>query len=822
MSFRLGLRVSAAGVLMGLSLAGPQALGTANADDTDSGSGTRSASAGASDSPARNTAPHRGVRKAPAAVSSIAEGDSVAPAAAVPASRGTRAPRVAAPGLDPSEPITVPDSALTQTAPPAAAVTPAAAVPQTAAANDNNPVPTASVTAASPSDPSPSAKAQLGDSAITTNPTIAWDAGVLMGNVGATCAKCGDQPLVYTVIKAPDNGGKVNINIGPDATQTKTGQFAYLPDTKTLTTSATTEGFSIMVNSTTAFSRFVTGIPLVGSLMAPIFQLLYRTPIVGDLLAPIIGYSTIAEFDPNAKTLAAGRPTAFTTMMPSFDGTLISVNYFPAVNVATGAVTKAPTVLNGAYLGNPGNTNPNSVYAEGGNLKGLSVPGVKVLRTDSTVPAGGSYSGGGGYNVVTWDPRGEFASGGVVNWDKPLIEGRDASTIISWLTTAANPAKDQVATTGGNAVVGMVGGSYGGAVQLGVAGTDPRVKAIVPGITWNSLLDSFYPSGSYLTSYGLGLFASLIGIGAKLNSQIVSSTLTGSLFGYLSSSDQAFYATSGPTVLVDTITAPTLLIQGTVDILFPLQQAVTSATTLAGNGVPAKMIWFCGGHGECIDPENPAQGPNNITDAMKWLDTYVAETTTAAKDIPTFQWYDQRGRLFSSALLPSAPNFNSGSVKASGDGGLLPVVPLIGGSGGPQQGISLISSLAVGSKAANAVNLTFAVPDGVQVAGAPTVSITYNGLGTGRFLYGQLVDDETGRVLGNLTTPIPVTLDGKDHTVTMPLADIAYTAKGAKASLTLQIISSSTQYQSFTSFGLANVSKLSVELPTINPANVNP
>jgi ABC-2 type transport system ATP-binding protein len=173
-------------------------------------------------------------------------------------------------------------------------------------------------------------------------------------------------------------------------------------------------------------------------------------------------------------------------------------------------------------------------------------------------------------------------------------------------------------------------------------------------------------------------------------------------------------------------------------------------------------------------------------------------------------------------LLPSAANFNKGSVKASGTGGLLPVIPLIGGSGGPQQGIPLISSLAVGSKAGNAVNLTFAVPDGAQVAGAPTVSITYNGLGTGRFLYGQLVDDETGRVLGNLTTPIPVTLDGKDRTVTMPLADIAYTAKGSKASLTLQIISSSTQYQSFTSFGLANVSKLSIELPTINPANVNP
>ena len=207
---------------------------------------------------------------------------------------------------------------------------------------------------------------------------------------------------------------------------------------------------------------------------------------------------------------------------------------------------------------------------------------------------------------------------------------------------------------------------------------------------------------------------------------------------------------------------------------------------------------------------------------MKWLDTYVAQTTSVAQQIPTFQWYDQRGTLFSSPLLPSAPNFNKGSVKASGDGGLLPVVPLIGGSGGPQKGIGLVSSFAVGSKASNAVNLSFSVPDGVQVAGAPTVSITYSGLGTGRFLYGQLVDDETGRVLGNLTTPIPVTLDGKDHTVTMPLADIAYTATGSKASLTLQIVSSSTQYQNFTSLGLAKVSKLSVELPTVNPANINP
>jgi ABC-2 type transport system ATP-binding protein len=794
-----GFRVGAATFLLGLSLAGPQTLGVAHADESDSG--TTPAASGSSASSARNANPHRGARKAQATTPSA--GSDHADDGEAAALHPRRAVRLPAASLTAPSRDSGPGVAPTESAHLAASVS----VPQTASA-------TAAVT-------SPSAKAWLGDGPLAINPTIAWDQGVLMGTVGATCPTC-KLPLKYTLVKSPDGGGKVNINIGPDATQTATGEFAYLPDSKALTTSGVTESFSIMVNSSTAFTEFVTGIPLLGSLVSPLLQILYRTPIAGSLLAPIIGYSTVAEFNPVANSLAANRPTAFTTMMPSFDGTLISVNYFPAVNVATGAVATAPTALNGAYLGNPGNTNPNSIYAEGGNLKGLSVPGVKVLRTDSTVPAGGTYTGGGGYNVVSWDPRGEFASGGVVNWDKPTIEGRDASTIISWLTSSANPAKAQIATTGADAVVGMVGGSYGGAVQLGVAGTDPRVKAIVPGITWNSLLDSFYPSGSYLTSYGVGLFASLLSIGARLNSQIISSTLTGALFGFLSPSDQAFYGSSGPTVLVDKITAPALLIQGTVDILFPLQQAVTSATTLAGNGVPAKMIWFCGGHGECIDPENPAQGPNNITDAMKWLDTYVAGTTSAAQQIPTFQWYDQRGDLFSSPLLPSAANFNSGSVKASGDGGLLPVVPLIGGSGGPAPGLPLVSSLAVGSKAANAVNLSFDVPDGVQVAGAPTVSVTYAGLGTGRFLYGQLVDNETGRVLGNLTTPIPVKLDGKERTVTMPLADIAYTAKGSKASLTLQIVSSSTQYQSFTSFGLARVSKVSVELPTINPANVNP
>ena len=777
---RVGLLATA----LGIGTAALTGVGVAAADSSAPGPDSSSPTRPARSAPHVERGPSRQLARAAAAAPTLSAANAPASPAAAPAARRTASP--AAARRDRSE--------AARTSAPVAASTVAA--------------PSASLSASPFGNP------------ITINPTLAWDQGVLMGNVGATCSSCG-SPLQYRVISRPSAGGKINLNIGPDATQTSTGQFAYLPNASVLASPGSAERFSITVNSTTTLSRFLTGIPLLGSVFSQVFQLLYRTPLVGNLLAPIIGYSVTAGFNPQANTLAEGRPTAFTYRMPSFDGTPISLNYFPALNVANGDVVSAPTVFNGPYLGNPGNTNPNSVYAEGGHLSGLSVPGVQLLRSDSTAAVGGSYSGGGGYNVLSWDPRGEFASGGVLQWDKPFIEGQDVSTMISWLTTAGNPAKDQIATEKGNAVIGMVGGSYGGGIQLNTAGTDPRIKAIVPGITWNSLLDSFYPSGSYLTSYGVGLLGSLLLTGARISNVVYTSTLLGTLTGYLTKAQQAFYASSGPTTLVNNIKAPALLIQGTVDVLFPLQQAVNSAQGIADNGTPAKMIWFCGGHGECIDPENPAQGPNNVTDALKWLDTYVAQTDTPADDIPSFQWYDQRGDYYSSNLLPSAPGFNSGTASASGAGGLLPIVPILGGSG-PAPGVPFPYNINVGSYARNAINVKVNVADGQQVAGSPTVSFTYSGLGNARFLYGQFVDNATGRVLGNMTTPVPVTLDGRQHTVTMPLANIAYTAPGPGSALTLQLTSAAVQYASLTSFGLVKVSDVSVALPIINPTNVNP
>jgi len=56
-------------------------------------------------------------------------------------------------------------------------------------------------------------------------------------------------------------------------------------------------------------------------------------------------------------------------------------------------------------------------------------------------------------------------------------------------------------------------------------------------------------------------------------------------------------------------------------------------------------------------------------------------------------------------------------------------------------------------------------------------------------VFARVVDKVTGRVVGPLTTPIPVTLDGQQRTVSVALSDIVWTAGSAsQTNLEVQII----------------------------------
>ena len=57
------------------------------------------------------------------------------------------------------------------------------------------------------------------------------------------------------------------------------------------------------------------------------------------------------------------------------------------------------------------------------------------------------------------------------------------------------------------------------------------------------------------------------------------------------------------------------------------------------------------------------------------------------------------------------------------------------------------------------------------MVGEPRLELTYSGTGSttdGR-VFAQIIDEQRGVALGNQVTPIPVTLDGKAHTVTRSL-----------------------------------------------------
>jgi ABC-2 type transport system ATP-binding protein len=479
----------------------------------------------------------------------------------------------------------------------------------------------------------------------------------------------------------------------------------------------------------------------------------------------------------------------------SFDGTQIHVNFFPAAGVAAGQ--KAPTVMLGPGWGSAGDTN-----ATDATDVTTGIPGVGTLRT-------------AGFNVLTWDPRGFGSSGGTVEVDSPQYEGRDVSAMISWIAQQPQALLDAP----NNPRVGMAGGSYGGGIQLVSAAIDPRIDAIVPDIAWHSLVTSLYKENTIKLGWS-GVLYALGQPSGHLDPLIGESFQTGVAGQPLTSAEFNFFATRGPGNLVSKIHVPTLLIQGTVDNLFTLQEAVTNYAILRNDGVPVKMLWFCGGHGICLT--NPGDTSLIDKDTIAWLDRYLKREPSVDTG-PTFEWVDQDGAEHTGTDYPLAA-----TTPLAGDGaGTLPLTEA-GGSGpvtpAPGSGeLGTIVAPITPAKATNAVNVTVPAPSRTAlVVGAPQLTFTYRGLGTGEngsstSIYAQVVDDATGKVLGNQVTPVPISLDGAAHTVTQPLEVLAATDRPGET-FTLQLTASTVAYQAQRATGSVTFSKIQIVLPTVDPS----
>jgi ABC-2 type transport system ATP-binding protein len=470
--------------------------------------------------------------------------------------------------------------------------------------------------------------------------------------------------------------------------------------------------------------------------------------------------------------------TARDDTIKSFDGTRIALSFFPAPNLNPGH--RAPTVMIG-----PGWSQPRSGAGDTG-LDAFGFAGPKVFLD-------------AGYNVLTWDPRGFGESGGQVEADSPRFEGRDVQRLIAYISRQPEAKLDGRR----DPRLGMEGASYGGGIQLVTAGLDRRIDAIIPVIAWHSLVTSLDKEGSPKAGWGSILYAlGEEGSHHRLDPHISDSLEQGLATGRIPPDDVAWFRARGPGErLVNRIRVPTLLVQGTADTLFTLQEAISNYRILRNNHVPVHMIWFCGGHGTCLT--DPGDTSVLHTAMLKWFAKHLRGKRVRTG--PRFEWVDQNG-IWRTA--PDWPVPHRRSLRARGSGSL-PLTPGEG-SGDP----------IAATPSAEAFNLTIPGPrkhDRFAV-GAPRLHLTYSGTAAPNqrtFVYAQIVDLSRGVVMGPVVRPIPVKLDGKQHRITRSLEPVAWTVSPGDR-YELQLAPSTQVYGPQRSAGLVKLSSVKVSVPLLD------
>lgn len=309
----------------------------------------------------------------------------------------------------------------------------------------------------------------------------------------------------------------------------------------------------------------------------------------------------------------------------------------------------------------------------------LATNGFGGSKSDGSTDAIGKAFAARGYVGLVYSGLGFGKSGCLVSLDDPRIDGAAASGLVDFLagTRAADDGTkaDYVTEDGkGDPRVGMIGGSYGGAIQLATAAVDHRVDALVPMITWNDLAYSLDPNnaadrsvpGSFKWQWTNGFY--LIGEGQPLLEPSLDpsrinkltclhfvtdacdtiSTLNSGRYPSDKTGPMLDYARSvSPVSYLKRVKAPTLLVQGQSDSLFNLNEAQATYGTLKAQGTTTKMIWQSWGHsGGLTDPAsgelNLAQGNLETSYVGKrilaWFDRYLQHK----KDVdtgPAFAYY---------------------------------------------------------------------------------------------------------------------------------------------------------------------------------------
>ena len=262
-----------------------------------------------------------------------------------------------------------------------------------------------------------------------------------------------------------------------------------------------------------------------------------------------------------------------------------------------------------------------------------------------------------GYVVLTWTARGFGKSTGEISMNAPKGEVADVSKLIDYLATR----KEVTQQAAKDPLVGIAGDSYGGSIALMTAGYDQRIDAVAANITWNNLSHVLFPQNSQDPSFGpykkfwAGTFFALASLPNAFGGECgtfapawCTAFKDAVATGLPTVADEKLMLASSPSTIISKITAPTLLMQGEADSLFPLTESIANAQQIhqAHPNVPLAMIWHSGGHDGGTDETKRLQ-----VATLNWFDKYLLHKTIT---FPVFQVTDTNGSisLVDSSVIP--------------------------------------------------------------------------------------------------------------------------------------------------------------------------
>lgn len=268
--------------------------------------------------------------------------------------------------------------------------------------------------------------------------------------------------------------------------------------------------------------------------------------------------------------------TYFDVKIKSIDGTVLAATlYQPAL--APGET--APLIIQTHGFGGHRTFDPRSIY------------GLFIVSGETAIEAWKK-----GYWVLSYDQRGFGFSGGEINLMHPDKEVEDMSSVIDW---AEENLSRVTLDEKGDMVIGSVGESYGGAVQILASMKDPRLDAIVPIATWYDLEQAMAPNGHVKGAWGgvfagLGSTASFFRFGMILQKEylsMISGEINGKVSADLAIRSPSHYCNQGQSVQADA-----LFLQGFRDTLFPVNQGISNWQCADKNGHDSRLIAIQDGH----------------------------------------------------------------------------------------------------------------------------------------------------------------------------------------------------------------------------------